>query len=641
MPRGSQAYRHEVISPWRPSGGALTAAARVYESGPGATKLRNPGERTRTKSWQIPLWDAYDAVPEFHSACNWVGNLVSKAVLEVHYDGKPTTEQAALDALESLFGGREGQEEMLRLFGINFTVAGEAFAIGRPGRNGEDDDWQVAAAVEVNEEQNPVTVEGVSLPDGSLSTRLWRRHPRKSYEADCPARALLPTLTQIIKLTQVIDAQADSRLKGNGILFVPSELELPAVPVTVENEGDETVSMQQLDQSTIAAGLTRLIIDTMKIAIRDRDSAAAGAPIVVAAPGEYLEKVNWVDFWTGFDEHVKELRREAVERIGIGMDMPPEALTGTGDMNHWGAWQIEEAAIKVHTEPLLNIIVSSLTTGYLRPYLEASGVADVEKYTFEANTASMRLQPNRSKEAVELYDRGVLNERRLLIENGFDPETDAPDEQERIMHFLVQVASKTGATPDQLAAVLDRLGIKGIPGDDAQDTQGALEPRSTLREHPVRAIPAREDSESDDARAIAASGAIESRLMVAPLAIDGLVLAAEQMVYRALERAGNRLRNQHRASSGDYSFGLTSAQVAQHAAADLYLRVSPMSFARCEELLTDAWGLAARFTYPGVNPEALQDALHEYTLMLLRSQRPLARDSLARHLMIELAEDAA
>jgi hypothetical protein len=40
------------------------------------------------------------------------------------------------------------------------------------------------------------------------------------------------------------------------------------------------------------------------------------------------------------------LRREAVERLAIGLDMPPEVLLGLGDSNHWSAWQVDEQTWK-------------------------------------------------------------------------------------------------------------------------------------------------------------------------------------------------------------------------------------------------------------------------------------------------------
>lgn len=627
MPRGS-VYRHEVVNTPTPVAGlsesnALVASARTYEAGSSdAQSLRKSGRRTRSSAWQNDLWDMYDLVPEFRAGCSWVGNLLSKAILYVAKDGKLTTDQTALDALASLFGGSEGQEEMLRLLGINFTVAGEAFVVGKPARN-DDDEWEVIASTEVQgETTNSITIEGERVPDGTLAIRLWKAHPRKSNESDCPARALLPTLSEIVRLNQVIASLADSRLKGNGILFVPSELEMPAIPVMSMDENEiEQMSMQ--DASSISQGLTQRLIRIASIAMENRDSAAASVPLVIAAPGEFLEKVQWIDFWTGFDEHSQKLREEARKSIGIGLDMPPEVITGTADMNHWGAWQIEEAAIKVHTEPLLNVIVASLTKGYLHPVLKAWGVEDYEKYTLEANTAALRLRPNRSKEAIELWDRGALSLKTMLVENGFDPELDLPDEAERIVFFLSQIARKTSATPDQLAAALQGLGLSGIPGEVEETRQrGALE-RPSLEQHPNRDIPSEAESESDDAEAVRASATL-----VSPFVVDAVLLAAEQSVFRALERSGNKLK----AKIGTR---------IDSRARDLYLQVPQMPVRDCLGLLDDAFSTLEGIAYPGVDMARYLSALQQYTLTLLRTRQPYDRGTLARTLLLELAEEAA
>jgi hypothetical protein len=501
---------------------------------------------------------------------------------------------------------------MMRLFGIHFTVCGEAFLVGRP--DGDSDDWRVVASVEVSNQGETLLIEDEPADDTTLAIRMWRVHPRRSDEADSPSRSLMQTLGQLVMLADVINAQGSSRLTSSGMLWIPQEIELPAQGIT-EGEGeDEQTSIQAVNA---AGAVTQRLVRIASTAIADRSSAAANVPFVVAAPGEHLEKIQKIEFWSGFDEHAKELREEAVRTIATGMDLPPEVLTGTAEVNHWGAWQIEEATIKAHTEPLIQIIIASLTTGYLHSLMEAEGVEDFENYAFTADTSAMRMRPNKSKEALELWDRGAISIEALLIENGFDPDTDKPDEAERILFFLMKVAEKTSATPEQLAAALQRLGVTGFPA--GEDQRGAIPTRS-LEEHPTREIPNQDESESDDARAVRASAA--------PVIIDPLVLACEAHVHRALERAGNRLKNRVGRNIGG-------------SAADLYLSVPEMGFTECEGLLEDAWSALDRFEYPGVRTDRLQSALHDYTLFLLSTQKQMTRQSLARHLMLELGDQAA
>lgn len=613
MPRGGPVFRGEIVPFSRPAG--IQAAAKVI-GGPDSKPINKTGRKTNSDAWQNELWDLYDLVPEFHYACAWISNLISRAHLTIHYKGEPAEDALSKDVLASFFGGPEGQEEMLRQLGLHFTVAGEGYVVGFPGV--EEDRWRVVASTEVSGRAGAVRIEGEVAPANTLPIRMWRPHPRRHTEADTPARALIAALRQIVRLEQVVAAQGDSRLTSAGLLILPSEIELPTIPLTTGAEDDEdgegTTSVQQVDAAESA---TRLLARVASVAIKDRASAAANVPVIMTAPGEYIDAVKHIEFWSGFDEHVKDLREEVRKVIATGLDVPPEVLTGTADVNHWGMWAVDEAAIKIHAIPLLSIIVQSLTEGYLRPLYAAEGVPDPENYSFEADTSALRTRPNRSKEAFELWDRGAISLRTLLVENGFDPDTDSPSEAEKILWFVQKVASGS-TTPDQVAAALERLGVTGIPGSvaDDQDTQEARPTRS-LEEHPTRDIP---DPEETEARGVQASAS--------PVIIDGLVLAAEQMVWRALERAGNRIRTKVGSRVGA-------------TAADAYMSVPSLSYSECDDLLLDAWTTLDRFEYPGVNREKLRDALNEYALMLLRSQKPYTRESLARHLLLELSEDEA
>jgi len=103
-------------------------------------------------------------------------------------------------------------------------------------------------------------------------------------------------------------------------------------------------------------------------------------------------------------------------------------------------------------------------------------------------------------------------------------------------------------------------------------------------------------------------------------------MAADQMVKRALERAGNRLKSRVN--------GKVSGK-----ARDLYLSMPSITQADVENLLTDAWDLDD-FDYPGVDCETLQVALQDYATLLLRMQKPHTRQSLARHLLVAMSEAA-
>lgn len=511
----------------------IASAARL---GKGYKTFSNM-KRGASDAWQRDAWHAYHTIGEFRFSCDWVGSMLSRAVLAVtkkdaNGHPEPQIEGDAFEYLDALFGDDDGRAEMLRMIGIHLTVAGECFIVGydNPEDDSDDDVWKIVASTEFKQigETGPWTINGNPIPvehDQVFVTRIWRPDPVDENLAVAPARAVLPILGEIARLTDHVAAQVDSRLAGAGILLMPSEMTFPAPPEASDPEAKK-VSVSDADD------LMKVLQDTMETAIEDRGDASARVPIVITAPADAIGAVEHMTFWTDLDEHAIELRSEAIRRLGLGMDMPPEVLTGSADSNQWSAWQADESSIKAHTEPLLKVITTALAKGYLRPMLRSTEgfVDEVMDYSISADTAELRLRPNRSKEALELYNMGVLSEAALRRETGFD-ENDKMDDEEQVMWFTRKIASGS-TTPELVGAALKRLGVEleVAPVGDGETQEAPSDP--TLKDHPVRDIPDREISERrkeirDD-----------PNQSTAPL-----VAAAEQVVIRAMERAGNKLKS--------------------------------------------------------------------------------------------------
>lgn len=615
MPRQS-AYRSEVLTRPEP---VVMASARNYTLG------KQPAPTTVTDRtgmlgdpWQNTAWDFYDIVCELRYTADFVGNLLSKAVLFVTQDGKPTTDPRAVKALNDLFGGAEGQAEMLKALGIHYTIAGEAIIIGQAGQ--QADEWYVVASTEVTRTRdNTFTVNGGYItvdPSKSLTIRLWREHPRKPWKANSPTRACIPVLRELDKLTQHVAAQIDSRLISAGILWVPSEMSFPSSPIT---KTDDTGAITSQTQQTVssAQALSDMLREVAEIAIADRSDAAALVPIIVQVAGEFLQNINKTEFWSGLDEHSIELRNEAIRRLSLGMDMPPEIVTGVRDTNHWAAWQVDESAIKAHSEPLLSAITYALTTGYLRLVLEADmSPEEAAHFSIGADTSAMRVRPNRSKEAVELYDRGELSGEAMRRENGFDEE-DAMDDTERVTWLTKKLASGQ-TTPELVAEGLKMLGV-ALPDAMIADAvnQHEARPDRSIKQHPVRDIP---DTQDDAANPDGGTG----------VSAAGVLMAAEMMVFRALERAGNRLKG--RGVVGKPTTTLATVTTAR----TLYLQMPRLTEAEIDDLLIDAWSCTEWEDW-GLDAHALSLCLDGYTRTLLATRKPHERALLRQHLELALA----
>jgi hypothetical protein len=493
---------------------SLTAAA-VRLTGRGDGKPKRP---KKAAPWYTQAWNFYDTIGEYRYACNWVGNLLSRATLEVWKDGKKVTEGPAVDALDSFFGGSEGQREFLRQSGTHLTVPGDYYIVGEDMGDAPDK-WSVVSATRINSTggDSPVWKVGGKEIDDPLVIRIWRPHPNDQEKSDSPSRAVLPILSELLDLTKYVASQVASRLAGAGVFVVPNEMSFGSVRSQVQN-GDAT------DGQNVNTGLNAFLMElyeSFAAALETPEDPASRVPVLLAGPGDSLDKIRHITLSTELDKQTKSLRDEAIRRLALGMDMPPEILTGTGDMNHWSSWSMEEAAIKAHTEPLLQLITTAVTEKYLWPYLldvdDSLDENSVRHYVIHADTSKIRLRPNRSKEALELYDRGILTMEAAARENGFDPD-DLMDDDARKQWFIRKVAAGS-TTPELVAWALQQIGLT-VPAGSLVVAEGTEAPNTrSLTDHPTRDIP---DSSQID--------------------------ASEVAIYRALERAGAKLRSKYKAA---------------------------------------------------------------------------------------------
>lgn len=531
-----------------PRANALVAAATLISRQALTSAL---GWRTKTATaaeWQQIAWEHYDTCGELRFAAEWLGNSLSRANLYAarmdSATGVPIQLGAgdpAAVAMNDFCGGRDGQSEMLKRFGPHLTVPGESYLIGwdDPQVKGKQN-WATLCRDEI-EEASPggkVTItwlgEKFELPDEALIMRIWRPHPRRYWEANSPVRGLEMILTELFKLTQHVQAQADSRLAGAGVLVLPLETVFPPPP----GEATETSS----DDPTLAAqsglsGFMRTLAQSMVEPIANRDSAAAVVPIVIQAPGEQIKNVKHITFATPLSQEAMTLRQEAIRRLAAGLDMPAEILTGMGDSNHWTAWQLDESAIKTHIEPILQLICNAITVCYLRPIMGED--PDTSDLVCWYDASELKQRPDRSAIAKDLYELGELSGDALRREAGFG-DNDAPsdeDDKRAILRGMVDRAAIDTATAVEILVLLGYVtdgDLSAAPAEGTAIEQGD-EANPADAEDP-KALPQRSEDPPEDGKTDTSS-----------LRLARALLAGHVMDYagkRLLSRAGRAYRGQ-------------------------------------------------------------------------------------------------
>lgn len=434
---------------------SLTAsAAKLTAATIGALSGTKAGVGT---DWHTDAWDMYDLIGEQRFLANTLAGRAAQARLfvgtlsrtEPMADPEPTADPQLAAMFDDFGKSAPGRSQILLRALIGYFVAGETYLVGipeyvidaasegvpieqmRPAGTNPADAVDMSSLVWRALSKNEITFKrggGVELRlaesngakvevlfDELYVMRSWRPHPNKAWEPDSPTRSSLPVLRELTAMTMVVGSMTDSRLAGAGMLLVP------------DTARKAMLRAQDLPEDSDDDPITEALIEAMSTAISDRASAAAYVPLVVTVPDDTVEKFKHLTFENPFDAAVPQLREEAIRRLALGQDAPPELLLGTGGMNHWGAWLVREDVVTTHIEPPLALFCDTLTTWYLRPMMLAAGYSkeEVEDTVVWYDVSHMIVRPNRGAEAEGIYKLGELSGEALRAANGFD-ENDAP-----------------------------------------------------------------------------------------------------------------------------------------------------------------------------------------------------------------------
>lgn len=516
---------------------ALTAAALVLSG-------KRPDRRDlprQAAAWQSEVWALLDEIGELWFAGSWMSSAQSRMKLvaaKVTDDGtdpaplsgwatpengdnsapNPSQDDRIASRLVARFaGGPIGQAQLLARAGWQLAIAGDTYLVALApappvlpdnistgpvpdpvqdqgsttsiypapltptdpldqirSLTDDADKWQWTAysdqeiaygarGYQVNDGSGVVR----RVPDDALILRAWRPHPRRFHEAGCATRAALPILRELRGLTMHVGSQIDSRLAGAGLLMLPQSMTFPA-------------ALQDGDLAEGEDAFVSYLMEVMMTAIKDRDSASAVVPIVIKVPDDSIGKVQYLTFATPLDEQAPELRKEALRRLALTLDVPQEIILGKGDTSHWNAWNIDEQAVTMHVAPLTAVLCHALTVGWLQPLLSNMGVERPEDYVVWFDATALTLRPDRSADATLLFDRTLIGGHAMRNASGFS-DADKPTDAERKQELLLRIIERV---PTLGAIILPMLGFESPSSTDltqaAETTQaiGGIDPNN-------------------------------------------------------------------------------------------------------------------------------------------------------------------
>lgn len=581
---------------------AITAAAQRINitTASGRKLIRKPD------SWQAEAWAFFKVVSGVTFAGGFVGNALSRVrpfpgvVLDpdepvvsladaAEVEGSGITAELAAAAEEEfarLASASDGIAGLMRGFGVNLAIAGEAYLVGRPPLDDDpmqEERWGVYSSSAISATARDVRLKETSkdkgelLADDTFIARVWRRDPEWAGEAWSNMRSVLGECEELVIWGRVFRAVAKSAANG-GILTMPSEMDLEALA----RAGDPDADLSGMTE------LQRSYLEHVTQSIETDDTASAAAPWVLDGGYEYLDRVKWIDTTRRIDERALD-RIDALDSdLAHGLDLPIEVVKGIGDLNHWSGWLVSDDTWKAHLEPTGQVIAHGIASAFLRPGLVDQGfpVEQVRRVVVGLDPSTLVGRPNRSEEMNDAHDRVVISDAYYRQEKGI-PESAAPSDEEVAARLERSRARRGGGVQDG-AAPEDG-------GDPVPSTQpaaaglgpqlaieGRLAPDASLASSLALTAAAGTEDEEDpwEALTLLLLG-IESTLMVR------LQVAASDDLADALRVAGNRLRSrvQHNAEARSRVSGVAPEDVPRALGPELVAELADVDW-----LLDGAFG---------------------------------------------------
>jgi hypothetical protein len=597
--------------------GSLTASARLVTPEQGKALAK----KHRARGWQLASFTYRTAIPEVGYVMRFLGNNSTHirlfvgdrppgaddvAELDDDYGWIPSEDAGTSvydpDALppELVAQAREALDELtssspsgggaavLAPIVQAFEGPGECYLVGRYDPEADESTWAVHSLSEVTPQDGRypgspadaprgywrlVTGEGRDAealdldPATTTVIRLWTADSQWSSEPDSPMRSLVGVCERLLLIDRANDASLRSRAAGNGFLLMPDELSFG--PDGAEDDPDAP------DDDEFQRDFTTQLVTPLT----QDGSAASVVPGIIRGPYQYLDRIRHLTLDRPLDPKLAELEARLLTRLGIGLDVPPEVLTGYADVNHWNVAQVSEDTFKLHQEPVTIKAVEAMTVGYLRTVLTDAGWPRelVNRVVIWFDPASLIAPRDQREAANDAFDRGQISGkayRRLLhLDEEDAPETQAATADDPVgetgmlasqlatLLDLAATAYRAGFRPD---SITERLGLDGWehtgfrPVTVAEPEVPIIEGGPSVAPEPP-ALPAGDtgagDTATEPATAVTAAAsstgaeptAAQRRLSRRLMQIDRdlrikMQAAADAALHRALERAGNRLR---------------------------------------------------------------------------------------------------
>lgn len=446
----ASASRPRSVAPVKAS---ATRVTQTFASEQYALRLAMP--------WQQRALFYSSVIPELQYASNFYARMLQKIKIYPAFrsdDDKtvPITEGEPVRLLNRIQDPGGGRTQLQYRYGQFQFTTGECFLFGRNIGMDEPERWSMVWREELKFDgdrrvthmlapQVPMNTYDFNdsnfeeLPPGSAEAyRMWTPSLRFSGWPTSPMEGIMQMAEELLKLSSAVEATATSRLVKSKLLFLPQEME----PTPLTADGDEDLASSPWLQDLIAH---------VQSAIEDPSQAESLGPFVTFMDGELIAMIRDLSLHDPATDYLeRDLRIECINRIGRGLDLPPEVVDGMSSANHWAAWWISDDMWRSHGAPRAEQFVDDLNEAYLQPALRDAGFDRWEEVVIDFDASGVVVNPDRSKDADQAFDRGGVGYTGYRIMKNIPEEwAQTPEEHaEFLAKNRVEVDSNGNIVPD-------------------------------------------------------------------------------------------------------------------------------------------------------------------------------------------------
>lgn len=408
--------------------GLVASASKVTEGGPESAIAKR-----RQESWQKQAFIYTKLVPELNYASRFYAKMLAKIKLFPAFRNPddsltPIKEGPPVDLLDRIQDPAGGRSQILYMYGRLMFITGEGYLFGRY-LGAEKEAWAFVNSQELVFEDGRLVAwkprrdgDPIKFPAGQAEAyRMWTADPEHSGDAESPMRAVLEIAEEMDLLTRSVKSTAVSRLL-NGMYRVPTEMSFGSDEPGMDDDPEKNPFMEAM-------------FSHMLTVIENAGSPEAALGFFAEGPYEFLDRLEHINLHDAANDYMEQaLRKEAVDRMGMGLDLPPEILKGMAEANHWGARQILHDTWRSHGTVIAEQACDDFCDAYLRPALR-EGEEPFPRWNevvIGYDDSAVIVPPDRTDDADKAMDRGEITDEGYLKLKNIPSEWGAKEEDKRV-----------------------------------------------------------------------------------------------------------------------------------------------------------------------------------------------------------------